>query len=215
MDLAILVPVLNRPHRVEPLLVSIADATPEQHRVIFAASDEATIAELERLGATYITDEGGPEGTWPKRINRLYREVNEPYIFCGADDLLFHPGWFHAAMIVMQDIDGVVAVNDLMNSAGVHLLISRNYIETVGAAMGEPLGTVMCEKFAHAYVDDFARRTALHHGRWGYAKESIVEHLHVGNGKAPMDSTYLLGESTMTSGAEMYRSLDYLFNGND
>src|ERR1022692_5214541 len=105
-EVAILVPVLNRPHRIEPVLQSIAESTDVPHRVIFGCSDQATVDELDRLGAWYIRDEGGSDGTWPKRINRLYREVNEPIIFAAADDLVFHAGWFEAAMRSMDEMNG-------------------------------------------------------------------------------------------------------------
>ena len=203
-------PVLNRPHRIEPLLQSIVEATDVPHRVIFGCSDQATVDELDRLGAWYVRDAGGDEGTWPKRINRLYHEVNEPYILCAADDLAFRPGWFQAAMIVMNRVDGVVAVNDLMNMAGVHLLLSRNYIETLGGCIGEP-GVVCHQGYYHSYVDDEMRATAMFHGRWGFAQDSVVEHLHPGTGKAPSDETYRIGEASMTQGHQVFMSRAHLW----
>lgn len=211
-DVAILVPVLDRPHRVAPLLQSIAEATDVPYRVIFGCSDQPTVDELDRLGAWYVRDEGGSEGTWPKRINRLYREVNEPYILTGADDLAFRTNWFQAAMCEMDKFQGggVVAVNDLHNSAGTHFIISRSYIETIGAS-GDGPGTLMCEDFLHCYADDNCRSVAMFHDRFAFAKDSVIEHLHVGAGKAPMDSTYALGESTMAQGLAVYRSRSHLW----
>lgn len=203
----IIIPAM-RPHRLEPVVRSIQEST-ESYRICVVGTGEC--AEVARsLPVTLIDDSGG---TWPQRINRAYAQSDESYIFAGADDLSFRPGWFEAAMRSMNEMDdcGVVAVNDLMNRAGVHLLFARSYIETIGAAMGDPLGTVICEKFQHAYCDDFARKTAMHHGRWRFSETSVVEHLHCGVGKSPSDDIYRLGESTMASGLATFQSLAHLF----
>ncbi len=212
MSLAILVPVLDRPHRVEPLLASIAAATDVPHRVIFACSDQPTVDELDRLGAWYIRDEGGDDGSWPKRINRLYKIVNEQYIFTGADDLNFHPGWFQAVMRFMDQMQGggVVAVNDMLNMSGTHFAIARNYIEDFGAS-GDGPGIVAHEGYRHTYCDDEIRAMAQKNDKWRFATDAIVEHLHVGAGKAPMDETYALGESTMGQGRELFMSRGHLW----
>ena len=213
-QLAILVPVLNRPHRVEPLLASIAGGTDVPHRVIFGCSDQPTVDELDRLGAWYVRDEGGSEGTWPKRINRLYEMVNESYIFTGADDLNFHPDWFQAAMRAMDrfpNSSGVVAVNDQHNQAGTHFVIARSYIQEFGAS-GDGPGTLMCEEYLHQYCDDEARAVAKSHDRWAVASDSIVEHMHVGAGKAPMDETYRIGEATAPQGLSVFQSRVHLWS---
>ena len=212
-EVAILVPVLDRPHRIEPLLESIAEATDVPYRVLFGCSDQPTVDELDRLGATYIRDDGGSEGTYPKRINRLFKETNEPYIFLGADDLKFHPDWFRSAARVIDQMpngSGVVAVSDLHNAAGVHFLMSRKYLTDFGGCIDAP-ENILCEEYAHSYVDDEFRSTARSRDRFDYAKHSIVEHLHVGNGKAPNDSTYILGNASMSQGAEVYKQRAHLW----
>jgi glycosyltransferase involved in cell wall biosynthesis len=209
-DVAILIPVLNRPHRVEPVLTSIAAATDVPYAAIFAASDQPTIDELERLGARYDRDEGG---TYPERINRLFRLTTEPYVFLGADDLDFRVGWFQAALRVMETIEGggIIAINDLHNGNGVHFLVSRRYIDEVGGVMDRPPGTVCCEEYRHQFVDDELRHTAAFRGRFAHAPDSIVEHLHPGAGKAPSDDTYQLGESTFAQGHEMFMRRRHLW----
>lgn len=209
-QVAILVPVLNRPHRIQPLLENIVTATTVPYRVMFAASDLPTVAELDRLGAAYLTDEGGTEGTYAKRINRLYRATTEPHVFLGADDLSFRAGWFEAALDVMQQVDGVVAVNDLHNRAGVHFLVSRNYVETLGGCIGEP-GVVLHEGYLHAYCDDEMRATAMHHNRWAFAERAVVEHMHPGAGKAHHDETYATGEASMPQGHAVFTSRSHLW----
>ena len=210
-SVAILVPVLNRPHRVEPLLASIAAATPEQHSVIFACSDQPTVDELDRVSARYIRDEGGDEGSWAIRINKLYKMVDEPYIFTGADDLAFRPGWFSAVMQQMNRVDGVVAVNDLLNGSGVHFVISRNYIETLGGTGDGIPGEVMHPAYRHAFADDEERHVAQFRNRWAYANDAIVEHMHPGAGKAPTDETYAIGNASMGQGNAVFMSRRHLW----
>ena len=206
MKTAILLPVLRRPHRVEPLLESIAGATPEPHSVIFAASDQPTVDELDRLGQTYIRDD---DGSYPRRINALFNITIEPYVFLGADDLHFHPGWLTAALDVMATVDGVVSVNDLHNPAGVHFLVSRNYANTLGA-IDQP-GAILHEGYRHTYCDDELRHTAISRGRYGRAEDAVVEHLHCGNGKAPHDDVYQIGADSMVPDLAVFMGRRHLW----
>lgn len=205
MQVAVLIPLM-RHHRIAGLVQNIRETTPDCHIVVIATGECADAARS--LDVTLLEDEGG---TWPQRINAGYRSTTEPYILTGADDLLFHEGWLDAAMTVMRHIDGVLAVNDLHNTAGVHYLISRNYVDTMGGCIGEP-GMVCHEGYAHAYVDDEIRATARFHGRWGgVVADSIVEHLHPGANKAPTDEVYRIGESTMGQGLSLFQSRKHLW----
>jgi hypothetical protein len=186
---AILIPVLDRPHRIAPLLANIAQATPEPHIVVFAASDEPTIAELDPLGAQYIRDAGD---TWPNRINRLFHATTEPYVFLAGDDVLFHRGWLSHAMREMRDLDGVVVVNDLHNPAGTSALVSRGYIERESGCFDTP-SVVVFPGYTHNFCDSELFETAGARDRFARCPASVVEHLHPCAGKAEMDSTYRKG----------------------
>lgn len=201
---AILIPAM-RPHRLASVVGTIAESTNDYRTIVIATGECANVAR--ELPVTLLEDDGG---TWPQRINRGYKISDEPYIFTGADDIAFRSGWFDAAMRVMSEIDGVVAVNDLNNANGVHFLISRNYIETLGGVINQP-GVVMNEEYRHAYCDDFCRSTAIFHNRWAKADDAIVEHLHAGAGKSPHDEIYALGESTMSEGFALYQSHAHLW----
>lgn len=188
-DVAILIPVLDRPHRLAPLLANIAQATPEPHRIVFAASDQPTIDELDRLGAEYLQDEGD---SWPNRINRLFHATTEPYVFLGADDVIFYPGWLTAALEAMQEVDGVVAVADMYNPDGTLALVSRNYINEHSGCIDIP-NVVIYPGYRHNYSDTELFSVAKSRGRHRYCPEAIVEHLHPLAGKAHMDTTYAIG----------------------
>jgi hypothetical protein len=194
-EVAILVPVLGRPHRVQPLLESIAEATPEPHRVVFAASDAPTITELDRLGQEYLRDDHLPpdEQSWGQRINRLFAYTSEPYCFLGADDVMFWPDWLSEALRVMARVDGVVMCADLLNPHGTLPLVARRYILELGGTMDDGPGIVIHAGYRHNWADVELVAVAKARGRYAYAAGAVVEHLHPQNGKSVFDSTYELG----------------------
>jgi hypothetical protein len=75
-----------------------------------------------------------------------------------------------------------------------HLLISRDYVEKVGAGWDGP-GVVCHEGYRHWFVDDEIVTAAKQRGQWAHAGMSIVEHLHPLWGKGKADYTYELGQS--------------------
>jgi hypothetical protein len=202
LSTAILVPVLDRPSRVAPLLANIAEATLEPHTVIFGASDEPTIAELDRLGARYMRDDGE---TWPNRINRLYHATDEPFVFLAADDLLFHRGWLGNAMREMRRVRGVVVVNDLHNPAGTSALVARSYIDEHSGCIDVP-DVVVYPGYGHSYTDTELFAVAAARGRYAYCSEAVVEHLHPAAGKSEDDPVYRKGRATEDADKALFES---------
>lgn len=191
MSLAILVPVLRRPHRVVPLLESIAAATPEPYRVVFIA-DPDDFAEQRAVHET-DTDLMLVAGTYAQKINAAVRVADEPLLFFGADDLHFHPGWLDAARAELRPGVGVVGTQDLCNGRvlrgehATHFLVTREYAQlpTIDDGRGP-----LCEEYEHEWTDDEFVGTARKRGAWAFAWGSIVEHLHPNAGKAPSDELY-------------------------
>jgi hypothetical protein len=208
LSTAILIPVLDRPHRVEPLVANIADATPEPHTILFAASDQPTIDELDRLGINYLRDDGD---SWPNRINRLFHATTDPYVFLGADDVSFHSGWLSEALKAMAEVDGVVAVSDLFNPYGTLALVSRRYITEESGCVDTP-GVVVHGGYRHNYSDTELFSVARARGRHAYCAESIVEHFHPSAGKAPMDGTYQIGFDHEMADRVLYASREPMWN---
>lgn len=196
--IVVLVPMLGRAHRVAPLLASLTAATTVEHRALFIVSpaDHDVHRAVADAGANMLPapTEPGP-GDYARKINHGYRRTTEPFIFLGADDLHFHPGWDTAALEAMTDERiGVVGTQDLGNTrvlAGehaTHSLVRRTYIDEHGT-IDEP-GKVLHEGYWHEYVDDELVGTAKHRHAWAFAADSIVEHLHPNWGKMPTDATY-------------------------
>lgn len=212
----ILIPVLSRPHRVIPLVDNIMYATEEGYRILFITSapdvdeQEAVEAATEMYSnvSWACTNRPAGPGDYANKINigaavgELVERPSE-WIFTGADDLSFHPGWDSRAYEYMEqfpldEIPGVVGTNDLGNSTvmagrhATHLLVSREYYRTRGASWNGP-GSIYYEGYDHQYCDTELVAVAQQRNEWGFAKDSIVEHMHPFWGKGEQDATYEKG----------------------
>lgn len=211
MELVILVPVLRRPHRVEPLLASIEESTPEPYRVLFITSpgDECEQSAISAAGADYLVmDRVYPQGDYARKINYGYQQTTEPLIFVGADDLKFHKNWFGEAEKFLEPHIGVIGTNDLGNKrvmAGhhaTHFLVTRKYADEQGTI--DERGKILHEGYPHEYVDDEFVQTAKKRDAWAFSKHSIVEHLHPNWGKAEMDPLYAAQRQRMYAGRNVF-----------
>ena len=216
-DLVIVVPMLGRAHRVRPLLNSIEFTAPGC-RVLFMLTDGDTevIAAVRAAGGEHVTLPPCRVGDYQRKINAGYRATVEPLIFCGADDLLFHPGWFAAAVAYLDGTAGVVGTNDLGSSrvmAGehaTHSLVTRTYADTFGTIDGGG-GQILHEGYPHEFCDDELVATAKKRGAWRFAADSHVEHLHPNWGKAPTDRTYQRQAARMRTGRRLFKSREALW----
>lgn len=207
-DLVILVPMLGRPHRVEPLLESIGKATPNA-RVLFLTSphDHEVRQAVDRSGTARVDVEWRRKGDYARKVNAGYRHTTEPLLFLGADDLHFHPGWFAAATRHLEPHIGVVGTNDLCNRRtrrehSTHSLVTRAYADTFGL-IDQP-GAILYEGYTHEWVDDELVGTAKHRGAYSHASNAFVEHLHPMAAKAPMDDLYAQQAKRMRSSKWLY-----------
>lgn len=192
--------MLGRPHRVPLLLASLDEATPaDAYRVLFLVSPEDTtvIEAVDNAGAErLVVPRKTLYGDYARKINAGYAATAEDYLFLGADDLHFHPGWFERAVSRFDNDPaiGVVGTNDLGNSRvmrgdhATHSLVARRYADEFGT-IDEP-GKVLHEGYWHEYVDDELVGTAKARNAWAFAEDSHVEHLHPQYGKAAMDDSY-------------------------
>jgi glycosyltransferase involved in cell wall biosynthesis len=201
-ELAILVPVLGRPHRVAPLLESIRAATPDALVVFLTDPDDgpehAALADVPwgEMPHALIDSQGG---NYAEKINRGVVLTDEPYVFTGADDLHFHAGWLEAALTAMADGVEVVGVNDLLRRRplrrghATHFLLTREYANRpcIDGSRGP-----CSEVYRHNFVDDELIATATARGVYAYAPDAHVEHLHWMNQRAEVDATYEKGRES-------------------
>lgn len=208
---AVIVPVLRRPHRARPLADSLRAGTPEPHRLVFVCTenDLEMVAACRATGAEVLTMPPATVGDYARKVNHAAALAAEPFVFTGADDLHFHPGWLPAALEPMNDPRiGVVGTQDLCNGRtlrgehATHFLVRRAYMLERGT-VDEP-GKIFHEGYPHEYVDDELVGTARARGAWAFASGSVVEHLHPAVGKAPMDALYEQQRARMRRGERLY-----------
>jgi hypothetical protein len=221
----VLIPVLNRPERVEPLLESLASSAGyhAKLRPLFLASpgDEAEIAACRASDAdTVVVPWECGDGDYARKINlgaNLAREEGADWFFHGADDLCFCPGWADEAIKVGERHGkAFVGTDDLGNGlvrAGrhsTHSLVRVDYLDQ--GTIDEP-GKLLHEGYDHQYVDTEAVGTAMARDEWVFAPTSKVEHLHYFWGKSQNDATYLKAMRAGTSDAALFQSRQHLWLG--
>lgn len=200
----IIVPVLGRAHQIEPLLECIASATVVDHHVTFVCSSHDILAReaCEASGAeTLVATWGHGAGDFAKKIGLGYASTEGEWIFQGATDIEFEPGWDLAALHLSGSGALVIGTNDEGNPSVIsgqhstHTLIARSYCDDPGASMDGP-GTVFSGAYAHQFVDQELVKLAQARGVWAFSRESIVRHNHPHWNRGPMDATYELGLSS-------------------
>lgn len=208
MDLVVIVPMLGRAHRVQPLIESLS-ATCEA-RVLFAVSpDDTKVHEaVDEVGAERVTVQWRSTGDYARKIQAGIDVSTEQHIFTAADDLRFHPGWYEAARGRLSDRVGVVGTNDLTNPRvmrgehATHFLVARWYVAL--GTIDRP-GVLMHHGYVHEFVDDELVGTAKRRRAWAFAPDSHVEHLHPMAGKAPMDDLYAAQQRRMAASRSLYQ----------
>lgn len=195
---AILIPSLNRAHRLRDLVANIHATTPEQHRLLFAVGDPDSLAILDELGEWYLDDTDDPDKRYVTRMNKLSHIVAEQMpemrtIFFGSDDVKHHPEWLKEALFWMDMGPSVIVVNDLRNKSGTQALIRVEYLQE---AVFDSPGDAFHSGYGHNFADTEMFTVAVNHNKLGRAMDSFVEHLHPTWGarnSMAWDSTYEVG----------------------
>lgn len=214
-DVALLIPMLTRPHRVGPLVASIRSATIVPHVIVFVCTegDDEVIAAVEAVrdlhtGVQLYVIAPNERGDYAKKINLGYAVTTEPHLFLGADDLRFHRGWYEAAANRLRNGIHIVGTQDKANRRvrqglhATHSLVTREYIERWGT-IDEP-GKVLHEGYLHEFVDDEFVETAKTREAFAFEHRSVVEHLHPTVGKAPWDPLYEAQRHRMNSDRRVF-----------
>lgn len=206
MKLAVLVPVLGRPHRVRPTLDGFAP-----HSVYFIPNPEDTdeIAAIKQAGGRILLTS---TGNYASKINAAIKLTTEPLIFLGADDLEPQPGWFDVAEWYIKQGAQVIGINDMIERSRsdhtTHFLLTRGYAqEPVITGEDGPL----CEIYDHSCTDDELMATARLRGVYAYAEDARVKHLHPDMDTAPSDSTYDKGRSQIRQDRRLWKSRRYWY----
>lgn len=200
MEIAVIVPVLNRPERAAIVAASIREHERVQTDIVFVCSpdDDAEIAACVKTGErTLIAPWEGGRGDYARKINHALTLIEADWFFTGADDLRFTAGWDEAALRSARRGDaGVIGTADNCNPRtrgarhSTHSLVSARYAAEQGTVDARP--AIYHEGYWHNFCDDELVATAI--ARRAYApSDATVEHLHPMRGHAEIDDTYRLG----------------------
>lgn len=218
IPIAILVPVLGRPHRVRPLLEDIEQATPGPHTVVFIAStyDHPTMLAVLDVGGCpnvavrLLEDDHRQHGEWARKINLGYRTTTEPLMLLCGDDVHFHEHWHDVISAVAEcKAWGVLGTNDLGNprvmdgTHSTHPVVARWYADEHGTIDGP--GALVVEHYDHNYVDDELIGTARFRRQWAFCGNAHIEHMHPNWGKGQRDAVYDLGRRNFSADQALYR----------
>lgn len=215
-DTIILVPVLCRPKNVERLIKSVI-ATTRYAKILFLASPgkeyfeehitllDASIKYYGLVDYKVVNWETG-KGDYAKKINYGVSITEEPYIFLGGDDIVFHNHW---RSLCIKDGRAVVGTNDMGNPRSInnghstHTFVRREYVEK-GLIDGKP--GLLFEGYWHEYVDDELIGTAKKRGDYSFVPNAYVEHLHPHWNKGEMDDVYAAQQERMRKSKNLYLS---------
>lgn len=204
-ELAILIPVLDRPQNAAPVAYS-AHKVYDRSRVVFITdesdADERSAVQVITHNTRWASELAMPDGsTYAEKINHgiAMRQGITDYFFTAADDLEFKWGWFEAAVAKMTGPGGigVVGTNDLANPRVIrgehatHFLIADWYTK-LGGIDGRP--GIFHEGYSHQFVDNEVIAVAKHRNAYAHADDSHVAHRHpFFSPEIPMDDTYRKG----------------------
>ncbi len=229
MELAVLVPVLNRPQNVAPLVESFLAGCPEDSVLCFIdehdeqANEFAAIKpHLRQERVRWFAQDGAH--TWPQKINFGAWVINADWYLCAADDITFEPGWWDATLSARSQGYGVIGTNDAYPgekgnpavAAGCHTchpLISRAYIEQFGTV--DEAGKAVHDKFHHWYVDNELVRTAMARKQWIYVREAVIRHNHPYWERGTWDDTYTTGEANSHADQLLWESRVHLIEAEE
>lgn len=235
-SVAVIVPVLGRPARVEPLIESIRTSSPYVNWQIIFVTSAGDVAEQHVVQDVIVRSWNYPPfvfhapvewlpgpGDYAKKINWAAQNLHETYVsrpdflFMGADDLRFHPGWIEAAIATHLDTGAcVIGTNDGGNSrvlAGVHsthTLVTTGYLEC-GTADEPDSRKLLHEGYDHQHCDNEFIETAQHRRAYAHSHAAYVEHLHPLWGKSERDDTYAKAQRDSDADHRLFMSRQHLW----
>jgi len=199
---AVLVPVLGRPHRVRALVDSFSAATSPGDAALYFVAQSSDVEEVAAIRAAGLEPilVGDEDRSWARKINRAFERTSETWMLLAADDLRFHAGWVDSVRRLLSVHEGVIGTNDLGNPStmqglsSTHPLVRRKYAQVCGTA--DERNKVLHEGYDHNFADSELVNTAKRRGLYVHCFGCRVEHLHPAWGKGDWDPVYARGQST-------------------
>ena len=195
-EVAVIVPVMQRPHNVAPLVDSLSDCPEARIYFVCDPDDQAEIDAVRAAGLEPLISDRGH--TFAQKVNCAFEQTTEPWVFLCGDDVRFAPDWLKAPRDLADRFD-VIGTSDAADGRGNvsvqsgkhadHMFVRRAYVDRYGASLDGP-GVVCHEGYHHFYVDKELVRLARARGVFSPCLDSVVEHLHPGLGKGTPDLLY-------------------------
>ncbi len=198
MNVAILIPTLGRADVLPALLQNIREATPEGSYCVYFVLDSNDGESWEVCRR--LSGGGGDvrlvraDGTYPVKVGAGAVASAEPLIAPLADDVVFHAGWYEAAVARFEDpAVQVVGTLDLTPATAraknvTMPIVRRSYVDDPGAAYDEP-GVLFHTGYHHNAVERELWQLAKHRGVAVFEPNSIIEHRHHSFGTREADDT--------------------------
>ena len=198
---AVIIPALNRPQNVAPLVESFNATQKGVATCYFVCDDDDTeqIEAVRAAGAEVLPATRG--STFAQKVNAGYEQTTEPWLFVCGDDVKFHKGWIDAARKLSDKFD-VIGTNDHPDGTGNprvasgshadHFFIRRAYADEYGASLEYDIAN---EAYKHFYTDVEIVELAKARRTFTPCLASLVEHMHPDLGKAEVDDIYRKGWS--------------------
>lgn len=223
--ISVIVPVLNRPQNVKPLLESYYTFSEGLSKIYFIAGydDEKEIEAIketygEFTGHILLRNRDLPyillcdKISWPHKINIGFNKTNTPWLLLGADDIRFSKGWESKVLELDDNVHGVVGTNDTnleitttTGKGSTHPLISRKYINSQGGTYDEK-GKVIHEGYRHYCCDTELCETAKVRGKYLHRFDIVIEHMHPFWNKAKDDDIYKLARQHYNTDRKLFNS---------
>lgn len=228
--LDVLIPVLDRPWRVQPLVDALTATLQDepvlaQPLFLCTPGDEKEIALLERCHIRHHVVERCADGQheYGRKINDGALLTDSDWLLLAADDIEPQPGWWTEAMKVQAETGAlVVGTQDEGNQLvkrgehSTHTLVHRSYIgEGEGRGTIDDTGVLLCELYQHNSVDVEFVETAMFRNVWAFADLAVLHHDHPlwSRGKVRRDATYQKGLRHAMQDRALLNSRRPLWNG--
>jgi len=182
MNLDILIPSHGHPERLATAIQCAQDWSAGAGIIVIGEpGDPETRAVALECGVRYMNRVGS--SIYPSAVNTGARASSADWVFTGADDLQWTPGWLLPLYPLMADPTiHVIAVNDMHNPAvmagtdGTHFMVRRSYAMHTGATWDDGPGFVMHEGYNHYGPDNELTEVAKLRGCFSPCLKSIVYH---------------------------------------
>lgn len=212
-QIAVLIPTYKRPHKLENLLNNFAKYS-KKAKLYFVVSpaDIDTLQEINQLWDNYEFELLECGGEYRECINYGYLMTKEPFIFCGADDILFTQDWDIKLLKVMEDekIGVTGGIDDwLCSKSGVHIshpLVRREYIRNYGGCFNRK-NVIYNPLMSHYQIDIELEQLAWTRGMIRVCQDCVIHHNHFVNHKVEEDETYRKSKKSFDKDMEEYNKI--------